>query len=265
MKALVSFVLCPLSFVLCPLSFALAAPVAPASDDAVRSGFLISRRDAAPKRRTQRPKRHAALGLGYSVFRATPTGTVRVDAAQPLRDGDLIRLVVEPNEDGYLYVFNSDDKGTPATMIYPDPRLNGGANRVRAHVPYEVPSSREADPNLRWLHLEGGPVADDLHVVVSREPLTGIPVGRDLVAYCATRDDCLWSPDGRAWAGIAARADAAQDVSLAAATGQLLSEVERGAIERTVRLRPSAPSPSVVRMNTSRAASVLVTRITLVH
>jgi hypothetical protein len=247
--------------------FALAAPIAPASDDAVRSGFLISRRDATPaaRKRPQRAKRPAALALGYSIFRATATGAVRVDATRPFRDGDLIRLVVEPNADGYLYVFNSDDRGTPATMIYPDPRLNDGANRVRAHVPYEVPSSRETDPSLRWLHLEGGPVVDELHVVISREPLAGVPAGRDLVAQCAARDDCLWSPDDRSWETIASKADAAQDVSLAVAKGEPLSAIERGAIERTVRLRPSAPAPVVVRTNTSPASPVLVTRIALAH
>jgi hypothetical protein len=252
------------------LLFALAAPALPNGDaDAVRSGFLISRREVPAKRRPKRPRASgeapSTLGLGYSVFRATPAGTVRVGAGESLRDGDRIRIVIETNEDGYLYVFNSDDRGTPVTMIYPDARLDAGANRVRAHVPYEIPSSREAEPGLRWLHLDGGPVVDDLHVIVSREPLADVPAGRDLVAYCASREDCLWSPAATAWAGIASKADAEQVVSLAVAAGAPLSDVERGAIERTVRLRPSAPAPSTVRMNTSSSAAVLVTRIALAH
>jgi hypothetical protein len=59
---------------------------------------------------------------------------MQIDPSQPLRDGDLIRLVFETNSDGYLYVFNLDDRDNQPVMIFPDPRLRAGANRVRAHV-----------------------------------------------------------------------------------------------------------------------------------
>lgn len=244
-----------------------ATAARPNDDDAVRSGFLISRRDAARKTRVRAKRPAKPLGLGYSVFRATANGgAVRVDPSRGLRDGDMIRVVVEANTDGYLYVFNTDDRGSPAAMIYPDPRLGGGDNRIRAHVPTEIPSSREKDPTLRWLHLEGGPVVDQLHVVVSREPLDGVPVGRELTSYCASRGaECLWAPDERSWAGLASKTDAAQQVSLVAASGEPLTEAERSAVERKVRLRPSAPAPAVVRMNASDGAPLLVTRVALPH
>ncbi|MEJ7709797.1 MAG: DUF4384 domain-containing protein [Pyrinomonadaceae bacterium] len=79
-----------------------------------------------------------------------PAGdAVRVDPTSEFREGDRIRLVLEPNTDGFLYVFHTENDAQPQ-MLFPDPRLDGGTNRVRAHVPCEVPSSREANEQLRW-------------------------------------------------------------------------------------------------------------------
>lgn len=261
--------------------FTISAGAAPPGDD-LRSGFLISRKKAAaarpqPKRARTASRAKAvapaqtatagALALGYSLYVRDRSGApVRVDPSRALRDGDRVRLVLEPSEDGYLYVFNTDDRGAPPAMIFPDPRIASGANRVLAHVPYELPSPAAADSSLRWFHLEDGPATDFLYVVVSREPLTGVPTGAELAAWCEGRGDCLWSPGEASWAGVVAGlAAGAQLESVAQAFGAKQSAAEASAVLRSVRLRPEAPAPTVVRANVSSSAPMLVTRVEIRH
>ena len=255
------------------LAALVAVPPSPAQDDAVRSGFLISRRKkAAPARRAKAarpapPALEGALGLGYTVFRRAPSGApVRVDASEELRDGDLVRVVVEASEDGYLYVFNTDDRGADPVMIFPDARLNGGGNRVRAHVPYEFPSSRGRDESLRWLQLADGPVTDRLHVIVTRDPLPEVPAGEALARLCEPEAaECLWRPPGEVWSALAAIPAPSRRSRGGFLAGRPQSAVERTAIDRSVRLQASAPAPSVVVMNDSPAAPRLATVVAIAH
>src|SRR6185369_3801294 len=60
------------------------------------------------------------LGLGVTLFMRDSNGlAVRVDPDHVFRKGDRVRVLLESNTDGYLYIFNTTDDG-PATMIYPD-------------------------------------------------------------------------------------------------------------------------------------------------
>ena len=263
------------SIVLCVLAALVALPPAVARDgDAVRSGFLISRgKKAAPVRHKRTkgkvqkapPAADGSLGLGYTLVRRAPSGLpVRVGPGEELADGDQIRIVVEANEDGYLYVFNTDDRGGAPVMIFPDARLDAGANRVRAHVPYELPSSRSRDEGLRWLHLADGPVTDRLHVVVTREPLAGVPSGDELVRLCASdAAECVWQPPAELWASIEALPAPARRSVLAIAGRQ--TGAERSAIDRSVRLRPTAPAPSVVVQNQSPELPQLSAVVAIPH
>src|SRR5262249_33880803 len=82
-----------------------------------------------------------AIGLGYTLYQRAASGEVkRVSASQPFYENDQVRFVIEPNTDGYLYIFYTENDGEPE-MIFPDHRLSQGANQVKAHVPYEAPSS----------------------------------------------------------------------------------------------------------------------------
>jgi hypothetical protein len=201
--------------------------------------------------------------LGYTLYTRTGNGdVVRIDPARALRDGDPVRLLLETNEDSYLYIFNTDDRGAKPVMIFPDHRLNGGANFVRAHVPQEIPSSKETDPSLRWLHLDGGPLTDQLFVVVSREPIAGIPTGSDLDCPSA---DCLWTPDAKTWLSINEASGVRLLTSMATAFGSRQTPAEIQAVTRSVRLRPTAPAPSVVRANQEASSGSLVTRIDIRH
>jgi Domain of unknown function (DUF4384) len=89
------------------------------------------------------PRPARPIGLGCTLFKRGPRdAAVRVSTRREFRGGDAVRFMVESNITGYLYVFHVENDG-PAKMLFPDARLQGGNNVVKAHVPREVPSSSE--------------------------------------------------------------------------------------------------------------------------
>ena len=207
-----------------------------------------------------------AIGLGYTLFMKDANGReVRVEPSREFHNGDSVRLALEPNVDGYLYIFDVENEGAPQ-MIYPDPRLDAGDNSVEAHVPIEIPSSEETDERLRWFTFYGNGGNEHLYVVVTREPLNGVPTGEGLVGLCGTqKDKCPWHPPADVWAQVQDATKAEVKVMTAKSFGQTQSDKEKVATTRGLGLDQSAPSPSVIRMNVSTRAPVLVTVLDLVH
>lgn len=221
---------------------------------------LVNTNNVAVNVRTQ------ALALGYTLFMRGATGrSIRVEPTREFRNGDSVRLALEPNVDGYLYVFHTEGDGAPE-MIYPDPRLDGGENWIEAHVPVEVPSSEETDERLRWFTFYGNPGIERLYVVVTREPLPIVPTGNELVGYCATnKGKCPWRPAAEMWAHIKNATRAEVKAVAAKSFGQPQSEKEQIATTRGLGLDQSAPEPSVIRMNVATNAPLLVTVLDLIH
>ena len=206
------------------------------------------------------------IGLGYTLFKRDASGdAVRIDPASEFHTGDRVRISLEPNVDGYLYVFHSEGDGRPE-MIFPDWRLEDGDNAIDAHVPYDVPSGFEKDERLRWFTFYGNPATERLYIVVTREPLPSVPTSEALVAFCAAnKPKCPWQPAPEAWAKVEEARKA--DVEVVATTnyGQAQTEKEKVATTRGLGLDQSAPSPSVIRMSASTKAPVLVTVLNLIH
>ena len=206
------------------------------------------------------------IGLGYTLFMRSQFGkAVRVDPAREFHNGDSVRVSLEPSIDGYLYIFHTENDGIPE-MIYPDSRLDYGDNAIDAHVPVEVPSSEETDERLRWFTFYGNGGVERLYIVVTRDPLPGVPTGDNLVSFCATnKDKCPWRPSADVWAQIQLGAKA--DVKIVATNqfGQAQSQTEVVATTRGLGLDQSAPQPSVIRMTASTKAPVLVTVLDLIH
>jgi len=208
-----------------------------------------------------------AIGLGYTLFMRDAKGRgVRVEPAREFHNGDSVRISLEPNVDGYVYVFHSENDGDPE-MIYPDARLDAGDNSVEAHVPLEVPSSEEADERLRWFTFYGTGGTEHLYLVVTRDPLESVPRGNDLVTWCAAnKDKCPWHPPAEVWTRIlqdTARSNV--KVVTARTFGQTQTEKEKLATTRGLGLDKTAPMPSVIRMNASTDSPLLVTILDLVH
>ena len=206
------------------------------------------------------------IGLGYTLYLRDASGRgMRVEPSREFHNGDRVRLSLEPNVDGYLYIFAIENDGPPQ-MIYPDARLDSGDNSVEAHVPLEIPSAEESDERLRWFSFYGNSGTDHLFMVVTREPLQSVPTDDELVSFCATnKDKCPWHPSAEVWAQIQDAAKAEVRVVTSKTFGQAQTEKEKNATTRGIGLDQSVPPPSVIRMNASTSAGLLVAVLDLIH
>jgi hypothetical protein len=208
-----------------------------------------------------------AIGLGYTLYMHDKESgnALRVDPSREFKSGDRIRILLEANKNGFLYVFNAEESGR-TRMIFPHPELNGGANKITAHALYGVPPSREDDGSLQWFRFDKNPGKERLYVVVTRQPLVGVPTGGALVRYCqANKGSCPWHPTLAIWKRITAGAKAPVMVSKAEDYGQAESPEEKDSTTRGLELDQGAPAPSVVRMSASAKGGMLVTVIDLIH
>jgi hypothetical protein len=211
---------------------------------------------------TPTPVNARRLGLGVTLFMRDSNGlAVRVDPDHVFRKGDRVRVLLESNTDGYLYIFNTTDDG-PATMIYPDAELDEAGNYLQAHVPFEIPSSGSTDERLRWFAFDQVAGTEHLFFVFTREPLSGIPIDDDLIALCKeTKERCPVHPNDEVWAGVQKhmqeplKTDKAQQFGSA----QTASEGPRG-----LGLSQEDPPPSLVMMASS-TRSTLVATLDLIH
>ena len=211
-------------------------------------------------------KAQPAIGLGYTIFMREPSGrAIRIEPTREFRTGDRIRIALEPNTDGYLYIFDSENGAAPK-MIFPDARLDGGENWIEAHVPVEVPSSEEPEERLRWFEFYGDPGTDRIFIVVTREPLNGVPTAEELVAFCGlNKDKCPWQAPDDVWQLITKATTTKVKVVTTQNFGQAQTEREKVAMTRGLGLDQSMPQPSVIRINASSNEPMLVTVLDLVH
>lgn len=203
-----------------------------------------------------------AIGLGYTLYMRDENGNpMRVDPSREFRAGDRIRLSLESNTNGYLYIFHTENNSEPQ-MLYPDVRLERGDNRIEAHVPYEIPWNEPGVEN--WFKFDANPANERLYIVVTRQPLPGIPTGNALLSYCG-QNRCPWRPPTGVWAQVQMQGQAKVGVVKSTSYGQKQSQTEQVAVTRGLGLDQSAPEPSVIRMNASSTAPILVTAVDLIH
>src|SRR2546430_1205989 len=180
----------------------------------------------ANKNSTKTPSQ--PIALGYTMFMRDVNGrAVRIDPTREFHNGDRIRISLEPNVDGYLYVFHTEGDGQPE-MIYPDARLDDGENWIEAHVPTEVPSSGQSDERFHWFVFDNHPATERLYVVLTREPLPSVPTGADLVKFCSeNKERCPWRPFSEVWARLQGASKAEVKVVTSKTFGQSETEKEK--------------------------------------
>jgi len=213
-------------------------------------------------RKTTAPR----LGLGVTLFMRDSNGlAVRTDPSRTFRKGDRVRVLLETNADGYLYVFNTTDDGKPI-MIYPDAELDEAGNYIQGHVPWEIPASTAAEERLRWFTFDQTSGAEKLYFVFTREPLATVPIDDDLIAFC--RDNtggCPWQPAADVWAQIKKELDQPVKVAKTANFGKSQTELEQQAATRGIGLNRDDPEPSLIMLTASTAKNILVATMDLIH
>jgi Domain of unknown function (DUF4384) len=210
------------------------------------------------------PAQKAAAGarpiaLGYTLYRREAGRFVATDESHQFTRNERLRLFLETNTDGYVYVFNTTDGATPV-MLYPHAGVAGGQNQIKAHTRDYVPAGMDFE-------FDANPGTESVYVVVARRPLAGVPVGEELVARCAgAAEGCYWQPSAAEWSRIQATLKQGAGVREGRfARLAQLPPVRPETLTRGLRVKKEEPPPAVVRVNESAAADLLVTRIDLVH
>ncbi len=205
------------------------------------------------------------IGLGVTLFMRDSNGLgVRVDPEHVFRKGDRVRILLETNSDGYLYIFNTTDDG-PATLIYPDASLDEAGNYLQAHVPFEIPSSLSPEERLRWFAFDEVAGTERLFFVFTREPLGGIPLEDELIAYCReAKERCPIKPNGEVWAVVQKQMQEPLKTDKAKQYGVTQTSGEQEATARGFGLAKDDPPPSLVMMASS-TRSTLVATLDLIH
>ena len=205
------------------------------------------------------------IGLGLTLFMRDSNGlAVRTDPSHVFQKGDRVRILLETNADGYLYIFNTTNDGPPV-MIYPDAQLDEAGNYLQAHVPFEIPSSLNSEERLRWLAFDENAGDERLFFVFSREPLAKIPIEDELISYC--RDpgrECSFHPASDVWEAIKKQVNEPLQMDRASTYGNAQTASEQQATTRGLGLSRDDPEPSVIMMASSTKPT-LVTSLNLIH
>ena len=206
------------------------------------------------------------LGLGLTLFRRDANGlAVRTDPSHDFRKGDRVRVLLETNADGYIYIFNTTDDGKPV-MIYPDPEVDEAGNYIQSHVPFEIPSSLAAEERLRWFSFDQNAGTEKLYFVFTREPLATVPIEDDLITFCRDNaSSCPWHPATDVWARIRKEAGEPVKIAQAGSLGTAQTSVEHRAATRGIGLNRDDPEPSLIMLTASTSRNMLVTTLELSH
>jgi hypothetical protein len=104
------------------------------------------------------------LGLRYSILRNSAEGDYREVAPDTVfHSGDRIRVAVEVNDPGYLYIAMKGASGT-WRVLFPTADIDGGNNRVESGRQFVIPSA----PGR--FAFDQQPGEERIFIVLSRQP-----------------------------------------------------------------------------------------------
>ena len=242
----------------------------PAQPDAIRGGWLKSRSSLASGPRpaprtnpkppapvkpqgpcgkttaptTTSPRQQTALGLGYTLFMIKETGdAVRISPDHQFRAGERMRLLVEANRDGYIYIFSQENDEAPK-LLFPNTAIAGGSNCVSAHQTFWLPEDGE-------IEFDNRPARERLTVVFSETPLAKLEPSAKLEGEVVEAK--LFQEVTR---------ETAMRKSRQGAAGSLLTQTEG---KRGVRLSVKDPAPAFILLNQDAAQTRIVASIQLTH
>ncbi|HZN07182.1 MAG TPA: DUF4384 domain-containing protein [Pyrinomonadaceae bacterium] len=243
-----------------PKSTSTSAPAVTKSTD---NKPAASSTTSKPSTSDSKPVNARRMGLGMTLFSRDANGlAVRVNPDHVFRKGDRVRILLETNTDGYLYIFNRTNDG-PAVMIYPDAELDEGGNYLQAHVPFEIPAPDAEQERLRWFTFDDVGGTEHVFFVFTREPLKNVPIEDELLAFC--RDNkCPWRPSDEIWEHVQKQSQEPLKSDRTQTYGKAQTSIEHNASTRGLGLSKDDPQPSVIMMASS-ASPLLVAVLDLIH
>ena len=150
-------------------------------------------------------------------------------------------------------------------MIYPDAQLDEAGNYLQAHVPFEIPSSLSADERLRWFAFDEVAGTEHLFFVFRREPLNGVPLEDELIAFCReSKERCPIKPSAEQWEAVQKELQEPLKTDKAQRYGRAQTDGEQRATTRGIGLSKDDPEPSLVMMASSQRPTLVAT-LDLIH
>jgi hypothetical protein len=108
----------------------------------------------------------APLGLRYSVLKRDEAGKFQeVNSDANFHSGDRIRVQVETNSSGYLYVVSQGSSGA-WKLLFPSADVAGGSNLIQKGDTRVLPSAGDTG----WWRFTDQPGVEKLFVVLTRQP-----------------------------------------------------------------------------------------------
>ena len=107
------------------------------------------------------------LGLRYALVKVVDGAESEVSPTATFHSGDMVRVKVEGNRDGYLYVISRGSSGN-WKPLFPAADINGGDNKVVMHKAYRLPSATQA------FTFDEQAGQEQLFIVYSPEPVKDI-------------------------------------------------------------------------------------------
>ena len=228
-----------------------------AQDEGLRGLFLSTRPSGRQKPQNQQstPPR---IVLGHTIFvRGTSGEPVRVGPDHLFAEGDAVRLLVESNRDGYLYIFDREGEG-PLRMIFPDLGIRRGDARISAHVPVMLPAPMAQAGAQDWFMVSGPPKSERLFVVFALKPVSGWPRGEELLSFLGGME-MTWEEFRRS-----AKLETQKNVVyLNRDDGRALSGSEQTSVMRGLTLSRKDPPPSVLQGDGDPKSLLLMSEIGL--
>ena len=242
---------------------ATATPAKSTPEKTTGSSSGTSSSGPTAKTPSSRPVNVPRLGIGLTLFSRDSNGlAVRVDPDRVFQKGDRVRILLETNTDGYLYIFNRTNDGPPV-MIYPNAEIDEGGNYLQAHVPFEIPASDAAEERLRWFAFDENTGTEKVIFVFTREPLKDVPTEDDLIAFCRN-NQCPWQAAGGVWDMVQAQMQEPLKSDRAKTFGAAQTPAEQTATTRGLGLAKNDPQPSLIMMASSTKPT-LVAHLDLIH
>lgn len=129
------------------------------------AGLIVSSRDRGKGKFSGAKKSVIAVTLGfkYRVWKMPDEKPVDADPNGPWAAGDTIRLGIEVNDGGYLYMVHRQPTGQ-WRRLFPTPEIDRGSHYVRGGVVYPIPPEE-------GLALTFRTAPERIFVVLAREPL----------------------------------------------------------------------------------------------
>jgi Domain of unknown function (DUF4384) len=121
------------------------APTRPKASDPVTAqvetpSVAVSQPAIPTRLVSSRPAEAIPLGMRYAVLRRSASGRfVEVDPESTFHSGDRIRLEVQANSTGFLYVVAQGSSGN-WQVLFPSREVAGGSNEIRRGEVRQVPS-----------------------------------------------------------------------------------------------------------------------------